>query len=529
MTDVFKRLAPKWRSVVRKYALDIWRKKDEEKADAYYETQAELFARRYKYDLRKYYEKKEIKIYRGTIDGKAQEWLHRQAATRESIKTLAEGKQEKLVADEFAKLAKSKSADTQKMLNRMFAAREGESVYRVFSFADNFEARAEQIGEETAFELGRDINEAVMSNDSNLYLWRNQDDARVRETHKNAPVGLGGLVFLFDDPPTTVDAYGHTHTGNPGTDWGCVIGSTRVIFDGDVKTLFRRAYTGKLTAIITPVGPLYLTPNHPMLTARGWVAAQDVKWFDKIVKIPGQMGQAFKSQKTNDVATAREVFDFFQMLRKPFRVSGSAEQFHGDGLAEHEINVIRANRSLLRKAKALGFEKFTEFFFAGSDQMRMLVSKSTKRDFVSKFRRLFLPGRFFIGGLRQFFALAFGHFAHAYKIRFTAGARANACGDNDAPNHKAANPEKLSTSQFTKTALIFSGDAPSILSYDFTRALCVIHFNYSGYVYNFETSTGVYYANRMASHNCRCFADEAPKGQKPKRNFTVREKKSKKR
>lgn len=221
MTDVFKRLAPRWRSVVRKYALDIWRKKPEEKADEYFETQAELFARRYKYDLRKYYEKKEIKIYRGTIDGKAEEWLTRQAATRESIKTIAEGKKDKLVAEEFQKLAKSKSADAQKMLNRMFDAREGETVYRVFSFADNFEARAEQIGEETAFELGRDINEAVMSNNSEKYLWENQGDARVRSTHEDAPEGLGGLVFLFTDPPTTIDVYGNSFTGNPGTPWGC--------------------------------------------------------------------------------------------------------------------------------------------------------------------------------------------------------------------------------------------------------------------------------------------------------------------
>jgi hypothetical protein len=221
MTDVFKRLAPRWKNVVRKYALKIWKNQDDEKADEFYQNQADLFARRYKYDLRKYYENKDIKIYRGTIDGKAQEWLHRQAATRESLKAIAEGKQNKLVADEFAKLAKSKSADAQKMLNRMYAAREGESVYRVFSFTENFEARAEQIGEETAFELGREINEAVMSNDSDRYLWQNQGDNRVRSTHEDAPEGLGGLVFLFNDPPTTIDAYGNVHTGNPGTAWGC--------------------------------------------------------------------------------------------------------------------------------------------------------------------------------------------------------------------------------------------------------------------------------------------------------------------
>lgn len=221
MTDIFKKLAPRWRRVVRDYALTIWRQKETPKTVERFNAQAGLFALRYKHELQLYYKQKELNVYRGTIDGKVNDWLARQNATIDTLKVIAAAKKDKLIGEEFAKLASQQGADVQKTLNRIYAVKAGENVYRAFSFGENFEARAEQIGEDNAFELGREINEAVLSQDSDMYLWRNQDDSRVRETHQDAPKGLGGLVFLFSDPPTTVDAYGRSHTGNAGTAWGC--------------------------------------------------------------------------------------------------------------------------------------------------------------------------------------------------------------------------------------------------------------------------------------------------------------------
>ena len=221
MTDIFKALAPRWRRVVRDYALTIWKQKDTPKTFEKFNTQAGLFALRYKRDLELYYKNKELNVYRGTIEGKVNDWLTRQSATVDTLKVIALAKKDKLIGDEFAKLASQQGADVQKTLNKIYDVKAGENVYRAFSFGENFEARAEQIGEENAFELGREINEAVLSENSDLYTWVNQHDNRVRESHKNAPRGLGGLVFLFSDPPTTIDIYGNRFTGNPGTPWGC--------------------------------------------------------------------------------------------------------------------------------------------------------------------------------------------------------------------------------------------------------------------------------------------------------------------
>lgn len=221
MTDIFKKLAPRWRRVVRDYALTIWKKKNTPKTLEKYNTQAGLFALKYKRELELYYDRKDIQVYRGTIEGKVNDWITRQNATVDTLRVIAMAKKEKLIGDEFAKLSSAQNPDVQKMLNKIYAVKKGENVYRAFSFGENFEARAEQIGEENAFELGRDINEAVLSEDNDRYLWRNQDDGRVRYTHDDAPKGFGGLVFLFSDPPTEISIYGAVHTGNPGTAWGC--------------------------------------------------------------------------------------------------------------------------------------------------------------------------------------------------------------------------------------------------------------------------------------------------------------------
>jgi uncharacterized protein with gpF-like domain len=149
------------------------------------------------------------------LDGWVYEWLKKQNALKETLKVISEDKQTKLVQDEMERLRKTN--DPQAMIDRLYDAKENETVYRVFSFGDNFKDKAEQIGDENAYELGTGINERIIQHFSDRYFWRDQRDRRVRNTH----LQLSGKVFLFADPPTTIDRYGKKHTGNPGTDWGC--------------------------------------------------------------------------------------------------------------------------------------------------------------------------------------------------------------------------------------------------------------------------------------------------------------------
>lgn len=221
MISVFKKLAPRYSRIVRRYALDVWREKKPVMRDKIFYEEAERFKLAYERELRKYYQQEQIKIYPGTITAKGDAWLVQQKALAESVKVIAKAKKDKLIAAEFDKLKTEQDGDVQKAIDRIYLSTEdikkGGEVYRVFSFADNFEAKAMQIGEEAAFDLGREINETVISQDSDEFGWETQRDNRVRATHKK----LAGKNFIISDPPTTRDKSGREHTGLPGTDWGC--------------------------------------------------------------------------------------------------------------------------------------------------------------------------------------------------------------------------------------------------------------------------------------------------------------------
>jgi uncharacterized protein with gpF-like domain len=219
--SVFERLAPRYKRTVRRFALDVWENTATKKRQLQFLEEAEGFKRTYEFNLRKYYENADIKIYPGTIRAKADSWLYQQRALAESIRVIAGAKKNKLIAEEFDSLKEKQDGDVQKAIDRVYLSKKdierGGQVFRVFAFDENFEAKAQQIGEESAFDLGREINEAVISQNGDEFGWETQHDRDVRATHRK----LAGKNFKISDPPTTRDKYGREHTGLPGTDWGC--------------------------------------------------------------------------------------------------------------------------------------------------------------------------------------------------------------------------------------------------------------------------------------------------------------------
>lgn len=215
MINIFEKFAPRWRNAVVKYARAIWTNGLSEKKENEYDRQAVYFAKEYRHAMEKHYDKKGMKVYRGTLDGYVFEWLKKQDALKDILKQVAADKKDKLVKDALEKLKDTK--DAQKVIDKIYGAKENETVYKVFSFKENFEAFSKQHGDEEAFNLGTGMNEKIITQFSDRYFWKTQKDKRVRDTHMQ----LDGKCFLFSDPPTTIDKYGNKHKGNPGTDYGC--------------------------------------------------------------------------------------------------------------------------------------------------------------------------------------------------------------------------------------------------------------------------------------------------------------------
>lgn len=215
MINIFEKFAPRWRNTVARYAKAVWTNNLSDKIENEYDRQAVFFAREYRYALEQHYAKKKMRVYRGTLDGYVNEWRKKQQALKDTLKQVATEKQDNLIKKALEELKDTK--DAQKVIDKIYGAKENEEVYKVFSFKDNFEKFARQQGDEEAYNLGTGMNEGIIKQYSDRYFWKTQKDKRVRNTHMQ----LENKCFLFSDPPTTIDKYGNRHTGNPGTDYGC--------------------------------------------------------------------------------------------------------------------------------------------------------------------------------------------------------------------------------------------------------------------------------------------------------------------
>lgn len=212
MIDVFERLAPAYGRIVRKLALDVWY--DRANVGEFLHK-ADFFRRRYENQLTEFFKDRGYLYRPRRIRDLSRRWLSDQLLIPRKLETISALKKGKIIED-LSELSAEAKKEAIKLYQGARLPPEGR-VSPVLSFSENLMARAVQLGEESAFALGRDINSDTVRLNSDVYRWCTQEDKAVRPTHRK----LARKLFSVDDPPTTVDRYGHTHTGNPGTDWGC--------------------------------------------------------------------------------------------------------------------------------------------------------------------------------------------------------------------------------------------------------------------------------------------------------------------
>lgn len=131
----------------------------------------------------------------------------------------------------------------------------------------------------------------------------------------------------------------------------CIPGGTIVRPVGRVLAAYRAWYSGPLVVVRTArASRLTVTPNHPVLTDRGWVAAHLVKEGDKVVTCAGEVdGRAAvpSSDFDNIHAAAEQVFDLLGPADAGEAVVATPSDFHGDGLRmKGEVHVVDADRKL---------------------------------------------------------------------------------------------------------------------------------------------------------------------------------------
>lgn len=347
------------------------------------------------------------------------------------------------------------------------------------------------------------------------YIWRTARDQRVvgnpagfypkgNRVHGNHWEREGHL-YRWDEPP---------EDGHPGNAINCLLGETNVMFPHGAKKLFRRHYKGFIYIITTNTGiVLKTTPNHPILTSRGWLPVNALKQGDNLVKATINSGSITKNNNRKFIAQFGELWNSFK--EPELRCIGDKFDFHGDGIEDYvyikNINSLLPEYCISSRLKSGG-----KFPFASANMVfrRMFFTRNGGKSFL--FIRSFCPS---YGVVRGFYK-AFSFFGRClfHPLKHCGRLIANYCpvfGKNPTDN----TPRNAETSSNRKDAFaidiarnyLFGCDVDNIMRssfhFDFTSVVKIEKRYFDGYVYNAETPTGYYISNGIVNHNCRCFAE----------------------
>lgn len=344
----------------------------------------------------------------------------------------------------------------------------------------------------------------------------------------------GHLVFTAAIPGQG----GHGHIN-------CLVGDTRVDL-GAAKTAMRRWYSGEVLAIKTSTGnELTVTPNHPIFTNRGWLAAQAI--YEALHERGGLCTDriALGVMPDNDYVppSAEEIFESLNvsMCASSHTMPTTAEDFHGDGI-NGEVEVVRPYRSLLSGGDTFIDEHREKYLLFGRNAVQpgFVGSGSSVLSFQRVTGSLSGLGErprnqepFFIGHAAKSQRVPFlsssdlpsgaqdGVFDGTWGTTGRAGehesgfARLVTAPDktdiqaqlrggglfipdlNAQRNKPALGGSEVAMSQNGEGSQGFAGQIT------FDEVCAVERSDFVGHVYNFETEKGWYIANGIVTHNCQ--------------------------
>ena len=320
------------------------------------------------------------------------------------------------------------------------------------------------------------------------YTHRLLDKQTVPVGHKFCPKGYGekhALRFPADPQGLAEEVF------------NCFIGETLVAADSPIERSYQHEYSGDLVTIDTASGVHFTcTPNHPILTPRGWVAAKCLNNGDDLL-VTGRTNENALSWWNPDVnhrfTSMETVHELLYMLtRKRTRKLGV--NFHGD-IATSDVEVV-AKESFLRFClNAVRNKSIIEILLKRADASNFCESTHMKglRGVMSSASRI-------MGGFGVLAAFLWGHGSHP-----------------DVHGFRTASSLDTSLAEYAIDNLpaetVIRGELLSGLSRQvFTDKIVGIKVSstFGTHVYNLQTGNGYYFINEsnngnfIIAKNCRC-------------------------
>ena len=458
----------------------------------------------------------------GAIEGaKALEMLADKDIAGEILKTISNGEvyisealSERL-ATRANSLVKGYADVVQEKMNEVLLSEETLSASEIASRLSDVmpRSRAELIARnETVYAIksGRLEQDEKLAEKYGLQVklvWRTSHDSKVCPICAAMDGQTVDLGKAFSDVVKTEDgevlAWEHNSWNDsgkiPDAHVNCVLGDTKVLADG-VKVATRMNYSGEVIKLSTKNGrAITTTPNHILLTTRGWVLAKNITKSDQVIAYSDRV-KPFMGNNTidGDIPTISEQFitasetDGVVSSKMP----ATTKDFKGDGIKDEEVDVIFVDGFLSNKGES-SFDKFNTKlpFISGSIQDDSLSGISTLDQLLMG---TLAASHGIMGSDCEAIALLGSERGHTNVHRLTSTTAYNARLLEAKSNRSTTTTEFFRNSFLANTGLIEFDDVVSV-------EIDTVH---NTPVYDLETTSTLYTTNGIVSSNCRCYFDE---------------------
>ncbi|GJE00550.1 hypothetical protein [Methylobacterium isbiliense] len=201
-----------------------------------------------------------------------------------------------------------------------------------------------------------------------MKVWRSAGDGRVRDTHR----GLNGKAVPFNGAFVSASGARLRFPGDPlapaSEIVNCFAPWSTISMVG-LKAVVAREYSGELVELTAGgVVNLAVTPNHPVLTQRGWVPASGVIEGDHLVYCSGH--DRFAAPRAMNVdhahASAQHLSNAASTLGDHLGAGFRRVDFHGE-VPDKDVNIVTFPIGLCDDFKSMSYQCFGHLGFARAD------------------------------------------------------------------------------------------------------------------------------------------------------------------
>ena len=263
----------------------------------------------------------------------------------------------------------------------------------------------------------------------------------------------------------------------------------------DIEKAYRREYSGP-TVRATAQGSRVLTgtPNHPVLTARGWVALGELVEGDDLVCSSFAKGICLGYPYVDASPTEfAKLFDALSNASNPYRRTSRNVDFHGDG-RDADVEIVSTDLLLTDETHAARTKHSRKFSFKISSELLGALKSAGASDSraFDLLRSALDPSAVHVRGSRD---VSFFRGRHLLEPQLTGklvATKNNTLFDQFSSQRVGMTDTDFFRESFYRGTLFITT----------SKVLKIERGEYHGPVYNLQTASGWYVASGVVVHNC---------------------------